>query len=670
MPQDEREHLEQRLRELELWSERFRGLLQELRADFNRLESESVEKLPSRESEVQVAPTSPVSAQPPASPEERSAPARRWADMARPDLEFLLGARGLLLIGVTALVFAVGFFVKEAVERGWIGPSVRVLLGAAVGLVAIVAGERIRAAGYRVYGLWLAAGGFSAVYLSIWASAALYALMPSALAFALMVIVVTVAAALGLIRGAESFVSLAAFGGYLAPLLIQVETDSPLFGLAYLGALTIAGLVAAQRARWVWLATLSVIGGTVMILAGEGGPHLHGTYVVVILGASLAVARSRIWHAVSLLALLLAWASFWTGSESWGLAGVAFAGYAAGLWVVALIACVGVGDWLADRTRQGYLAAKAQSGAPIGSLEADVLIGEVKGLAITLLPPWFLLGSVMAGLSESRYQEQREEIGLALALFLGALYLGLATWGGPGKGAASQLWRRALGYSFWLFGPTMLWGNAAVVRAWVVEGIALSGFGVLRNSVEARTAGLTAFGLGALTYWGALTVRPAADAAFVGAWALTGLAACGGLAAWALALTHSSPLRDWERQLRPVALLAAGAFFLAWGTGELVRFFDLLDEPARWNLARDLSISGFWMLYAVALLTLGFWLERPPIRWAGLAMALIAAGKVFAYDLAALSRLYRIGSFVALALVLLALSFRYQRLRRDQDDRA
>ena len=110
------------------------------------------------------------------------------------DLEFWLGGRGLLLLGVTAGVLAVGFFVKEAIERGWIGPATRVLLGAAIGIAAVIVGERIRARGFRIYGLWLAAGGFSAVYLSIWAAAALYSLVPSLVGFFLMVVVVAVAA--------------------------------------------------------------------------------------------------------------------------------------------------------------------------------------------------------------------------------------------------------------------------------------------------------------------------------------------------------------------------------------------------------------------------------------------------------------------------------------------
>jgi uncharacterized membrane protein len=41
----------------------------------------------------------------------------------------------------------------------------------------------------------------------------------------------------------------------------------------------------------------------------------------------------------------------------------------------------------------------------------------------------------------------------------------------------------------------------------------------------------------------------------------------------------------------------------------------------------------------------------------------LAAGKVFVYDLAALTSVYRVGSFLALGLLLLAAAFAYQRMR-------
>ncbi|MGD8700505.1 MAG: DUF2339 domain-containing protein, partial [Gemmatimonadales bacterium] len=158
--------------------------------------------------------------------------------------------------------------------------------------------------------------------------------------------------------------------------------------------------------------------------------------------------------------------------------------------------------------------------------------------------------------------------------------------------------------------------------------------------------------------------RPMGDPAFVSGFALTGLGTCAGLLVWSLALLRIERSEPWEIGVRPFVMLAAAVFFLGWGTGEIFRFFDLLGDAERWTLARDLSISAFWMAYAAALLALGFRLKQAPVRWAGLGMALISSGKVFLYDLSQLAQLYRIFSFVLLAIVLLALSYRYQRWRR------
>jgi uncharacterized membrane protein len=44
-------------------------------------------------------------------------------------------------------------------------------------------------------------------------------------------------------------------------------------------------------------------------------------------------------------------------------------------------------------------------------------------------------------------------------------------------------------------------------------------------------------------------------------------------------------------------------------------------------------------------------------------LLLATAGKVFAFELAALTSIYRVGSFIALGLLLLVGSFAYHRLR-------
>jgi uncharacterized membrane protein len=76
---------------------------------------------------------------------------------------------------------------------------------------------------------------------------------------------------------------------------------------------------------------------------------------------------------------------------------------------------------------------------------------------------------------------------------------------------------------------------------------------------------------------------------------------------------------------------------------------------------QEVWISIAWFVEAAALVAVGFWRKSALVRW--LALVLIAATtvKVFAYDIWDLSRGYRIVSFIFLGVLLLAVSFAYQR---------
>jgi uncharacterized membrane protein len=76
---------------------------------------------------------------------------------------------------------------------------------------------------------------------------------------------------------------------------------------------------------------------------------------------------------------------------------------------------------------------------------------------------------------------------------------------------------------------------------------------------------------------------------------------------------------------------------------------------------QEVWISVGWFVEAAVLMAAGFWRNSAYVRW--LALALIAAtiAKVFAYDIWDLSRGYRIVSFVFLGVLLLAVSFAYQK---------
>jgi uncharacterized membrane protein len=81
--------------------------------------------------------------------------------------------------------------------------------------------------------------------------------------------------------------------------------------------------------------------------------------------------------------------------------------------------------------------------------------------------------------------------------------------------------------------------------------------------------------------------------------------------------------------------------------------------------ASQLLLSGLWTVAGVGVLVAGLVADRRPLRLGGLALLGLAVVKVFAVDLAALESVYRVASFLALGLLLLAGAFAYQQMRSE-----
>ena len=85
------------------------------------------------------------------------------------------------------------------------------------------------------------------------------------------------------------------------------------------------------------------------------------------------------------------------------------------------------------------------------------------------------------------------------------------------------------------------------------------------------------------------------------------------------------------------------------------------------HLQRDLTRSFAWGLYAVTLLVLGLLRRERGLRVVSLGFLMLTVGKVFVYDLAQLSGLYRILSFLALGVSLIVVSLLYQRFVKQEE---
>lgn len=91
-------------------------------------------------------------------------------------------------------------------------------------------------------------------------------------------------------------------------------------------------------------------------------------------------------------------------------------------------------------------------------------------------------------------------------------------------------------------------------------------------------------------------------------------------------------------------------------------------EPLREKIRKQdqkasVSMSLFWLFYAIILIIAGFWKKNKWVRLGGISLLLIAILKLFFIDLWSLGSLYRIVASISLGLVLLSISLLYQKYR-------
>ena len=170
-------------------------------------------------------------------------------------------------LGIGLLLFGVVFLFVYSVERGWIGPWLRVGFGTAIGTALLAVGLRVyerRPAFSQV----LLGGGVGALYITGFAAFQIYSLLPYPAAFGCMVAVTLLAFFLSLRQDGVPLSLIGALGGLGTPFLLYTDSGS-LGGLLLYTCLILAGMGAVYfRKGWVSLLAVSFAGGWMVLLVG------------------------------------------------------------------------------------------------------------------------------------------------------------------------------------------------------------------------------------------------------------------------------------------------------------------------------------------------------------------------------------------------------------------
>jgi uncharacterized membrane protein len=166
------------------------------------------------------------------------------------DLEKLIAGRVLMRVGMLLVLIGVAYFLRYAFDNNWIGPAGRVTLGLLAGTALLVLSNWQLKRGYVYFSEGITALGAGILYLSLYAAWSLYALMPNAAAFLLMIAITGALLAIAVGRGSQRLAVLGLIGGFLTPMLVSTGRNAQIELFTYLAALDTGLLVITRLRPW------------------------------------------------------------------------------------------------------------------------------------------------------------------------------------------------------------------------------------------------------------------------------------------------------------------------------------------------------------------------------------------------------------------------------------
>ncbi len=135
-------------------------------------------------------------------------------------------------VGIIVLFFGFSFLLKYAAQRNMFPIELRLIAVFLCGLGLLGVGWWFREK-RRGYGLLLQGGGIGILYLTVFAAARLYGVVPLPLAFAVMVCLAALMGILSVLQNAKSMAVAGIIGGFLAPILMSTGTGSHVMLFSY-----------------------------------------------------------------------------------------------------------------------------------------------------------------------------------------------------------------------------------------------------------------------------------------------------------------------------------------------------------------------------------------------------------------------------------------------------
>lgn len=404
-------------------------------------------------------------------------------------------------------------------------------------------------------------------------------------------------------------------------------------------AITAATAVVAIGRNSERIAVLALAGGLLtplLVSTGENEEVVLFSYLIVLGGGMLAIAWARKWKWIAPLQFAGTLLYFW------GWYAEFYGRYELGNTVLFATVFFAVFAALpaARSTREGEL-----SGVDI----AIVLTNAFQYLIALRLMLW----------PEYRWGLTLAVLGLAAAHLLAERALPRNTT--PANQTARTIYA-GLALTFATSAIPIRLDGKWITIAFAVEGALLIWSGLRIRSLALRTAGFVLFAIVGVRLAMLVFSAPTPDTFLLNERFLTlAIGAAAWLAAFLFAKQSDCELGAGETQMYYFLAIAANFCFLLALSMDVWDAFGRTSVGIDRSLAQELALSVLWIVYAFVMLVVGMLRKEAVLRWQGLGLLLVAIVKLFFFDLWFLTRFYRIISFFVLGLVLLAVSFFYQK---------
>ncbi len=167
-------------------------------------------------------------------------------------VRFATTGNPVVRIGAVVLFIGVAYLLRYAYEHALVPVELRLAGAGLGGIVLLALGWRLRDRA-DTYGLILQGVGLAILYLTVFASARLYGLLPMSAAFAALVALVAGASVLAVVQKSQALAIFSMSGGFLAPVLTSTGEGSHVALFSYYALLNAGILGMAWFRQWRWL---------------------------------------------------------------------------------------------------------------------------------------------------------------------------------------------------------------------------------------------------------------------------------------------------------------------------------------------------------------------------------------------------------------------------------